>query len=144
MKKPVKRRVQRRTAARLPRTAEELNELRAVRRRFQQEKPTLKDVLVATGQTEAMPLGEYLRVQELLHALRHERERQGVTLAQLSERTGYDPAVLSRLFNGRQANTTLATVGRIAHALGKEIVHTLQDLPSTRRVNARVSKASRA
>ncbi|HEV3260749.1 MAG TPA: hypothetical protein VG013_28100, partial [Gemmataceae bacterium] len=37
-----------------------------------------------------------------------------------------------RLFTGRQANTTLVTVGRIAYALGKEVVHTLRDLPATR------------
>jgi hypothetical protein len=104
-----------------------------VRERFQREKPTLEQVLAATGQTEAIPLGEYLHAQELLSALRRERERQQVTLAQLAEQTGYDPAVLSRLFTGRQANTTLATVGRIANALGKEVVHTLRDLPASGR-----------
>jgi hypothetical protein len=123
-----KRTVRRRTAPRVERTPEELAELRATRERFQRDKPTLEQVLAATGQTEALPLGEYLQAQELLHALRRERERQHVTLAQLAERTGYDPAVLSRLFTGRQANTTLATVGRIANALGKEVVHTLRDL----------------
>jgi transcriptional regulator with XRE-family HTH domain len=72
-----------------------------------------------TGQTEAMSLGEYLRAHELLGALRRERERQQVTLAQLAERTGHDAAVLSRLFTGRQANTTLPTLRRIANALGR-------------------------
>jgi transcriptional regulator with XRE-family HTH domain len=93
-------------------------------------------VLAATGQTEAMPLGEYLHAQELLRALRQERERQQLTLAQLAERTGYDPAVLSRLFTGRQANTTLATLARIANALGKEVVHTLRDMPASAKVTA--------
>ncbi len=123
--------IRRRTDSRVERTPEEAAELRAVRERFQREKPTLEEVLAATGQTEAIPLGEYLHAQELLLALRKERERQQVTLAQLAERTGYDPAVLSRLFTGRQANTTLATVGRIANALGKEVVHTLRDMPVT-------------
>src|SRR5213080_1022005 len=129
--------VRRQTASRVERTPEELAELRAVRERFQREKPSLDQVLAATGQSEAMPLGEYLHAQELLHALRQERERQKVTLAQLAERTGYDPAVLSRLFTGRQANTTLATVGRIANALGQEVVHTLRDIPRDARVTAR-------
>jgi hypothetical protein len=31
-----------------------------VRERFQREKPTLEQVLAATGQTAAIPLGEYL------------------------------------------------------------------------------------
>jgi phytoene/squalene synthetase len=131
MKRPVKLTVRRRSVARVQRTPEERADVQAVRERFPREKPTLEQVLAATGQPEAIPLGEYLHTQELLRALRRERERQQVTLAQLAQRTGYDPAVLSRLFNGRQANTTLATVGRIANALGKEVVHTLQDIPAS-------------
>jgi Helix-turn-helix domain len=141
MNRPAKLTVRRRTASRVDRTPEEVAELRAERERFQRERPSLQQVLAATGQTEAMPLGEYLHAQELLGALRRERERQQVTLAQLAERTGYDPAVLSRLFTGRQANTTLATVGRIANALGKQVVHTLRDLPASPRATAKVKKA---
>lgn len=137
MNKSAKLTVRRRTDSRVDRTPEELAELRAVRERFQREKPTLQQLLAATGQKEAMPLGEYLHAQELLRALRRERERQQLTLAQLAERTGYDPAVLSRLFTGRQANTTLATVARIANALGKEVVHTLRDMPASPKVIAK-------
>jgi hypothetical protein len=137
MTKPAKLTIRRRTASRVERTSKELAELQAVRERFQREKPTLGQILAATGQTEAMPLGEYLHAKELLYALRRERERQQITLAQLAERTGYDSAVLSRLFTGRQANTTLATVGRIANALGKEVVHTLRDLPASLEITAR-------
>ena len=126
MNKPAKLLIRRRTAARIERTPEELAELRAVRERFQRDKPSLDQVLAATGQTEAISLCEYLRTQELLQALRTERERQHMTLGQLAEQTGFDPAVLSRLLSGRQANTTLATVSRIANALGKEVVHTLR------------------
>ena len=107
--------------------------MRAARERFQREKPTLEEVLRRTGQSEAMPLGEYLRAQELLSALRREKEQQQVTLAELARRTGCDPAVLSRLFTGRQANTTLATIARIANALGKEVVHNLRDLAGQER-----------
>jgi hypothetical protein len=141
MNKPTKLTVRRRMATRRQRTTEELAELRSVRERFQREKPTLEQILAATGQAEAMPLGEYLHAQELLGALRRERERQQITLAQLADRTGYDPSVLSRLFTGRQANTSLATVGRIANALGKEVVHALRDLPAGRRVAAKAKKA---
>jgi transcriptional regulator with XRE-family HTH domain len=144
MNEPTKLTVRRRTAPRVERTPEELAELRAARERFQRDKPTLKQILGATGQKEAIPLGDYLHAQELLQALRRERERQQVTLAQLADRTGYDPAVLSRLLTGRQANTTLATVGRIAHALGKEVVHTLRDLPAPARAIGRAKKSESA
>src|ERR1700737_1786323 len=86
--------VRRQTAPRVERTAEELAELRQTRERFQREKPTLDQVLAATGQEEATTLGECLQAQELLLGPRRERERQKVTLAQLAEKTGYDPAVL--------------------------------------------------
>ena len=140
MNKPAKLTVRRRTASRVERTPQELAELWAVRERFQREKPTLEQVLASTGQTEAIPLGEYLHAQELLRALRRERERQQVTLTQLAKRTGYDPAVLSRLFTGRQANTTLATVGRIANALGKQVVHSLRDLPASPQGTAKTKR----
>lgn len=130
MNKTGKLPVGRQTAPRAERTSEELAELRAVRERFQREKPSLEQVLAATGQVEATTLGEYFQARELLLALAQERQRQTMTLAALAKKTGYDPAVLSRLFTGRQANPTLATVVRIANALGKTVVHTLRDLPS--------------
>jgi hypothetical protein len=107
MNEPAKLTVRRRTAPRIERTPEKAAELRTVRERFQREKPTLEQVLATTGQTEAMPLGEYLHAQELLCALRQERERQQMTLAQLAERTGYDPAVLSRLLRRRRLPSRL-------------------------------------
>jgi transcriptional regulator with XRE-family HTH domain len=130
MNKTSKLPVGRQTAPRVERTSEELAELRAVRERFQRDKPSLEQVLASTGQAEATTLGEYFQARDLLLALARERQRQTMTLAALAKKTGYDPAVLSRLFTGRQANPTLATVVRIANALGKTVVHTLRDLPS--------------
>src|SRR5438132_9027256 len=115
--------VRRQTAPRIKRTAAELAELRAARERFQREKPSLEQVLVATGKAEATTLGEYFQARDLLLALARERQRQSMTLSTLAEKTGYDPAVLSRLFTGRQGNPTLATVVRIANAMGKTVVH---------------------
>jgi DNA-binding Xre family transcriptional regulator len=134
--------VERRTAPRVRRTAAEIAELKAVREQFQRDKPALADVLAATGQTEAVPLGEYLQTQELLARLRQERARQKLTLSELGRATGIDPAVLSRLFTGRQANTTLATLARIANALGKEVVHSLRDLPQIGRRRAKRNEDS--
>jgi hypothetical protein len=125
--------VRRRTAPRTERTPKQLAELRAVRERFQRERPTLDQILAATGQAEATTLGDYLQARKLLRALARERERQKITLAQLAERTGYDPAVLSRLLNGQQVNPTLAMVGRIANALGKVVIHSLREAPPDRR-----------
>ena len=84
------------------------------------------------------------QTRELLLALHQERQRQQMTLAQLAQRTGYDPAVLSRLFTGRQTNTTLATLARIANALGKEVVHTLRELPVCSGATGRGNKGKSA
>jgi DNA-binding Xre family transcriptional regulator len=108
------------------RTPEEQARLRAVREQFQREKPTLEQLEAESGEA-AVTLGEYLELRQLMHLLRRERERQGLTLAQLAERTGIDQAALSRLETGRQANTTLDTVHRIAAALGKRVVCALRD-----------------
>jgi transcriptional regulator with XRE-family HTH domain len=55
-------------------------------------------------------------------ALRAERERQGLSLADINERTGIDRAALSRLENNEDANPTLATLERYAEAVGKKMV----------------------
>jgi transcriptional regulator with XRE-family HTH domain len=133
MNKAPKLPVRRQTAPQVERSSEELAELRAVRERFQREKRSLEQVLTATGQAEATTLGEYFQARDLLLAIARERKRQAMTLTEMAEKTGYDPAVLSRLFTGRHANPTLATVVRIANALGKTVVHTLRNLPGNGR-----------
>ena len=65
-----------------------------------------------------------------MHALKAERERQGLSLSDVSERSGLDPAAISRLENGKQANPTIDTILRYADALGKELVWTFRSTPS--------------
>ncbi|MBI2808063.1 MAG: helix-turn-helix transcriptional regulator [Planctomycetes bacterium] len=69
----------------------------------------------------------------LMAAFKKERERQKLTMAQLSEMTGIDQAALSRLENGKSANPTLETMNRIATALGKFITFSLVDAAKPRR-----------
>src|SRR5437899_2297814 len=117
-----------RTTRRAVRTPEETARLRADRERYQREKPTVEQLLAEGGHADTMPLGEFLTLQELMFQLRRERERQQLTLAEMEARTGIDQAALSRLETGKQVNTTFETVGRILHALGKELVWSLRDL----------------
>lgn len=112
------------------RTPEETARLRADRERYQRDKPTVEQLLAEGGHADTVPLGEFLATQEIMLGLKKERERQHLTLAQLSERTGIDQAALSRLETGKQANTTLETLHRIARALGKALVYRLRDLPA--------------
>ena len=66
-------------------------------------------------------------LRQVLAALRAERERQGLSLSDINERTGIDRAALSRLENNEDANPTLATLERYADAVGKQMVVLLSE-----------------
>lgn len=89
------------------------NELPEIRQRAKNRLALLK--------REGTPL------RQLLGALRAERERLGLSLNDIYERTGIDRAALSRLENNEDANPTLATLERYAEALGKQMVVLLSD-----------------
>ncbi|MCI0457107.1 MAG: helix-turn-helix transcriptional regulator [Gemmataceae bacterium] len=103
------------------RSAKELARLRAIREKFQREKPSLEELL-ATGEYDGpVPQGAYLELRRLMHALRAERERLGLSLADVAKRTGIDKAALSRLETGRQINPTIDTLWRYALAVNAEL-----------------------
>jgi hypothetical protein len=111
---------------------------RAVRERFRDE-PSLSQ-LVSSGEIDAATYDRARRLRqagppavdaetlaEIGRALRHERERAGLNLAEITLRSGIDAPALSRLENGQNPNPTLATLSRYAQALGKRIHWTLAD-----------------
>lgn len=92
------------------------DELPEIRQRAQQRLALLKE--------EGTPL------RQVLSALRAERERQGLSLKDIFDRTGIDRAALSRLENSEDANPTLTTLERYAEAVGKQMVVLLTDTTS--------------
>jgi DNA-binding phage protein len=62
----------------------------------------------------------------LIAALRAESERQGLSLADIAERTGIDRAAVHKLEIGVNRNPTLATLNRYADALGVRIEWSLK------------------
>ncbi len=111
----------------IERTPEDKARLEAVRSRFQNERPTMEQLVASGEYGEPVPLGEYLEVRRALATLRREREGAGLSLAEVAARSGIDKAALSRLENGKQPNPTLATLYRYAAAIGKQIVLGFQD-----------------
>ena len=111
------------------RTAEETARLRADRERYQREKLSPEQLLAEGGHSEFVTLGELMALHAIMAALKKERERQGLTLADVSERADIDQAALSRLETGANANPTLDTLFRVASALDKVIVCGLEDAP---------------
>jgi ribosome-binding protein aMBF1 (putative translation factor) len=64
---------------------------------------------------------------ELMHALRDERERQGLSLAELATKTGLDAAAISDLETGERPYPPVEILTVWAHALGKRLHVTLSD-----------------
>ncbi|MDE2505857.1 MAG: helix-turn-helix transcriptional regulator [Planctomycetota bacterium] len=96
-------------------------EEKSIRERFQAERPTL-DVLVASGKYDGpFPHGDFLALMDAVVALKLRRERLGLSLAEVSKRTGIDTGMLSRLENGKITNPTITTLMRFADALGATV-----------------------
>lgn len=56
--------------------------------------------------------------REIIEQLRSERERQGLSLADLKARTGMSREAINRLENDAAPNPTMQTLVRLANALG--------------------------
>ena len=67
--------------------------------------------------------------RELIAALRSERERQGLSLADVAARTGMDRGAIHKLEIGLNSNPTHATLTRYASALGTRIEWHLETIP---------------
>ncbi len=82
--------------------------------------------LLAVEKAEILSKGRRIferhrRLLDTLHALKAERETQGLSLTDLEQRTGIKKSTLSRLENNPNANPTIHTLMRIAEALDREI-----------------------
>ena len=82
-------------------------ERRGIRREYR-ETGTLK--VAGDGTT----MGDLVSFRRFILSLRRERERLGLSLADVAKRAGIDKGALSRLENGRQLNPTVNTLARYA------------------------------
>ena len=109
------------------RTRQEAARLRALRERYQREKPTPEQLLAEGGHEHFIRLGDLIALEQIMASFKEERSRKKMTMAKLSELTGIDQAALSRLENGKNLNPTIETISRIAHALGKVVAISIQE-----------------
>lgn len=61
------------------------------------------------------------KIDDLLKQLKTAREQKGLTLADVSERTGMDRSALSKLEGGNRPNPTVETLVRYAGAVGMRL-----------------------
>jgi DNA-binding XRE family transcriptional regulator len=114
-------------------TPEDRARHKAIREKFQKERPTPQQLLESGEYFGPIPHGVYLSLMAALHNLKKTREAAGLSLADVAERSGIDKAALSRLENGVHDNPTVETLMRYAAALGKKLSWTLQDLTPNQR-----------
>jgi predicted transcriptional regulator len=105
----------------IERTPEAQRQLDEIRERFQRERPGLEDLLASGDVTDVVSQGEYLDLRAMLAELKRHRQRQGLSLADVAERSGMDRSAVSRLENGVYVNPTVDTLYRYAEAIGAEI-----------------------
>ena len=83
------------------------------------------------AEQEFPPLAANEQLLMLVATFRTERERQGLSLSDVAERTGMDRAQISKLELGKVANPTLGTLRTYAHALGLELEWTARPMEPT-------------
>ncbi len=100
----------------------ELQELRA---QIEAEKPAL----LAEGKAKLKAAkAKRAELASIFASLKAEREKLGLTLAEMSERCGMAREVIYRLETQATPNPTIATIERYASALGLEVSFALKRL----------------
>ena|SRR5438309_641235 len=116
----------RREHRKIERTPEQLAERKAVREKFQREKPTRARLEASGEYGPGLPTVTCFALMGLLKRMRELREAAGLSLADVAERAGMDKAFVSRLETG-QGNPTVDTLTRYAAAIGKRVVFGVED-----------------
>ncbi len=102
-------------------TPEERAEERAVHEWFSRERPSHEDLMASGEYDGPFSHGAILALLSALGRIKRERDRRGLTLADVAEASGLDKGMLSRLENGKFLNPTMPTLWRYALAVGVEL-----------------------
>jgi len=116
-----------RTVRQRARTSAEVEQDRALRAKYQSQRPSLENLVASGDYTDPIPQGEYLTLMGFAVAVRSIRNQMNLSLTDLAELSGIDKAALSRLESGQVENPTYATLERIAKSLHKRLRLVLED-----------------
>ena len=123
----------RRTLDALPpekRAAAEAAIARSDARRATPEGRAEQEEVIRKVREEFPPLTIDPELARALAALRAERQRQGLSLSDVAERSGIDRATLSKLETGKVPNPTVGTLRALARALNKRLSWLVIDEPA--------------
>jgi Helix-turn-helix domain len=118
-----------RVTLKLDRSPEELADLKAERERFSRERSGADDLLAAGDHEGPYRQGNIMALLSAIAELKRRRDEQGLSLADVSGRSGLDRALLSRLENGKILNPTMATLWRYADAIGTQVTLAVEPSP---------------
>jgi DNA-binding phage protein len=107
-----------------PATVEEQERHKRIREHVQEELP---DIEKRARQKLAEAIQHGMTIQHTIALLKSERLKQGLSLADIKERTGIERSTLSRLENAAAANPTVETLTKYADAVGKKVLVVLAD-----------------
>jgi DNA-binding XRE family transcriptional regulator len=108
-------------------SAEQTAAIEAIHERARKERPG-PDELVDRGEIdELVSQAQYIELRTLVVRLREIRERKGLSLTDVSERSGLPRAAVSRLETGWNLNPTLETLYRYVEVLGVDLQLTVGD-----------------
>ncbi len=96
-------------------TPEEAAKYRRLRELVEQDKPAIAQMAQSYEERRE-------RIAALVAELKARRAAQGLSLADVRDRTGIDRAALSKLENGEPQNPSIETLLRYASAVGCELV----------------------
>jgi len=110
-------------------TPEQREEMRRDAREFQAEDLTEAGMDASGKYSAPVPLGTFLDSLHAAAELKKARETLGLSLTDVSERSGIDRATLCKIENGK-GNPTLQTIARYAAALGRRATIVLEEVPA--------------
>jgi DNA-binding Xre family transcriptional regulator len=102
-------------------TDEEIERYRQIREQVANELPDI--------QRRARAAKPQILLKSAVKTLKEERQRQGLSLADVKARSGIDRGTLSKLENDEDPNVTMNTLMRYAQAVGKTVLVQLEDAP---------------
>ncbi|MBL4699887.1 MAG: helix-turn-helix transcriptional regulator [Phycisphaeraceae bacterium] len=93
----------------------------AERKRHQAIRDEVQDDMQAIKSRGRVAVETHDYLQQVMQELKAKRQDKGLSLSDVSSVCKIDKARLSRLENDPDANPTIDTLGRIAHAIGVEL-----------------------
>jgi ribosome-binding protein aMBF1 (putative translation factor) len=106
-----------------PLTDEERLKYRDIRQQIAAELPDIR--------RRAQAAKPRVLLKHLLHTLKQERERQGLSLADVNARSGIDSSTLREIESDDDPNVSISTLLRYADAIGKTLTVQIEDCSPT-------------